>query len=294
MVDLPLRNVSGLCGVRAMVRRYEVFTRIAAIAMLSLSGRRSLCAQAGVLAGTITRDSAGTGVAGAEILIPALNRSAIANGEGRFRLESVPEGRYEIIVRHIGFESLIDTLLFGPRAQIDRRFQLTETPAQLEPTVTTAPQRKYIAPALRDFEERRHQGFGHFISDEELRRDESRDLANIIVSQMPGLTRFRVPSDDQGGHGQIYVGSARKCGDGPAILSCRGQGSYCPVTLYIDGVVVFNSANNRSTADIPDLTSLQATDYAGIEFYAGGATMPTKFNFTSSGCGALLLWSRER
>jgi hypothetical protein len=66
------------------------------------------------------------------------------------------------------------------------------------------------------------------------------------------------------------------------------------VTLYVDGVVVFNSANNKSTADIPDLALFRAADYAGIEYYAGGASMPTKFNFTSSGCGVLLLWSRER
>jgi hypothetical protein len=277
-----------------MLRRQMMFSRIAGFALLLLGGRRTLVAQASVLSGTIARDSAGTAVAGAEVLLPALKRSATTNDAGAFRLEKLPAGRYEVMVRHVGFEPLIDTVQFDQGSHVDRRFLLTEKPAHLEPTVTTAPERKYIAPALREFEERRRQGFGHFITDEELRKDESRDMANIIIGHLPGLARFRVPNDGQGGHGQTYIGTARKCGDGPAFLSCRSGGSYCPVTLYVDGVVVFNSANNKSTADIPDLTLFRAADYAGIEYYAGGASMPTKFNFTSSGCGVLLLWSRER
>jgi hypothetical protein len=277
-----------------MFGRQLMFSRIAGLGLLLLGGRRTLVAQASVLSGTIARDSAGTAVAGAEVLLPALKRSAMTNDAGAFRLEKLPAGRYEVIVRHIGFEPLIDTVQLDQGTQVDRRFLLIEKPAALEPTVTTAPERKYIAPALRDFEERRRQGFGHFITDEELRKDESRDMANIILGHMPGLTRFRVPNDGQGGHGQTYIGTTRKCGDGPAFLSCRSGGSYCPVTLYVDGVVVFNSANNKSTADIPDLMLFRGADYAGIEYYAGGASMPTKFNFTSSGCGVLLLWSRER
>jgi hypothetical protein len=40
--------------------------------------------------------------------------------------------------------------------------------------------------------------------------------------------------------------------------------------------------------------ALTAIRWRRLGDWIGGASMPTKFNFTSSGCGVLLLWSRER
>jgi hypothetical protein len=40
--------------------------------------------------------------------------------------------------------------------------------------------------------------------------------------------------------------------------------------------------------------SIATAQTGAIEFYAGGASLPVQFNRTSSGCGALLLWTRDR
>ena len=44
----------------------------------------------------------------------------------------------------------------------------------------------------------------------------------------------------------------------------------------------------------PNLRSMDVSTYAGVEFYQGGSTLPPQYNITDSGCGVLLLWTRER
>jgi hypothetical protein len=42
-----------------------------------------------------------------------------------------------------------------------------------------------------------------------------------------------------------------------------------------------------------DLEKLAVSDFAGIELYAGGASVPPQYNKTNNICGVLLLWTRE-
>jgi len=43
-----------------------------------------------------------------------------------------------------------------------------------------------------------------------------------------------------------------------------------------------------------DLEKMRVNEYAGIEYYPGGSTIPTQYNRTGSSCGVLLFWTRER
>jgi len=40
--------------------------------------------------------------------------------------------------------------------------------------------------------------------------------------------------------------------------------------------------------------TMNVNDYAGVELYAGRATLPVQYNVPDSGGGVLLLWTRER
>ena len=101
-----------------------------------------------------------------------------------------------------------------------------------------------------------------------------------VVGHMPGINTFMVKSG--GSIMREYVSSGRKA-----------RNAQCPVTLYLDGVRIYDSA--KDTLDqMPDLSRYNTRDYAAVEFYAGGASVPIRYNETSSGCGVLLLWTRER
>jgi hypothetical protein len=62
------------------------------------------------------------------------------------------------------------------------------------------------------------------------------------------------------------------------------QNDGCPVDVWIDGANVADD----------NLNGMAVNEFAGVEFYAGGATLPPQYNKTGSSCGVLLLWSRER
>jgi len=81
-------------------------------------------------------------------------------------------------------------------------------------------------------------------------------------------------------------------GAGRSGIKVRG----CWVTLYLDGAKIYDASMTErdSTYRPPDMGRMDGTDLGGIEYYAGGATMPPQFNATGSNCGTLLLWSRER
>jgi len=265
--------------------------RSAAAMILIAAAAVQSAAQTGVISGTVYRDSAGHQLAAAEVLLPDLNRHVSANWAGEFKFVQLPAGRHVIVIRHVGFTPLTDTVDVANGATIDREFILTEQPASLDTVTVKASPRRYISPALQEFEERRKAGFGHFIDEEEMRKNNERRLIDVIQGHVPGVSTFNMK-----GSGSIvgeYLASGRKCGAGPTFLSCKGGPQPCPVTRCV--VHHYTVEVQRDDArQMPDLSRYNTRDYAGVEYYAGGASMPVKYNATSSGCGVLLLWTRER
>jgi hypothetical protein len=241
----------------------------------------------GTLIGVVVRDSVGTAVGGAEVRLSGVQQSVTTNYLGEFRFTGVAQGRHELSIRRIGFLPYSDTVDFSAGGRVAREFMLVEQPVALDSVrVNAAGERKYISPALNGFEERRKAGFGHFITDSVLRRNEDRSLATVLVSFIPGIRLAR--------GGTTYISSTRKCGAGPAILTCRGAAVQCPPSMYVDGVLAYNASLQVDAVRRPDLDQMPVREFAGIEYYAGGATVPAQYNRTSNDCGVLLLWTRER
>ncbi len=66
-----------------------------------------VCPAAGDLSGRIIDAGSGGAVEGAAIRIPELGLGTSSDPAGRFRLTTVPDGVYTIVVNHIGYEELI-------------------------------------------------------------------------------------------------------------------------------------------------------------------------------------------
>jgi hypothetical protein len=267
---------------------FRHFTSAVGGLALPALGAAALAAQTATLGGTVVADSLGHPVTGADVSIPSLGRRTTTNYLGEFKFSALPGGLLVVSVRRLGFAPFRDTVTIVDGRLSNRDFQLVEQARQLDSVTVTAPERKYISPGLAEFEERRKQGHGHFISEEVLRKSEDHGLVELVLGQIPGLSRF---NPDPRRPTATFVRTTRKCAAGPAILGCRGGSSACPVTLYLDGQMIYSAARGD---DVPDLNLFHVRDYAGIEYYAGGATAPLKYNVTDSGCGLLLLWTRER
>jgi hypothetical protein len=131
------------------------------------------------------------------------------------------------------------------------------------------------------------------VAETTLRAMDNRQLAEVLTSQVSGLQIIRRGSES-------FVASSRNTKQSDRVLTSPGQRSTaaCYSTVYLDGVIIFDMSSatrlSRGGAPIqpPNLSDYAVSHLAGIEFYAGEASAPPGYRHT--GCGLLLLWTRER
>jgi hypothetical protein len=274
-------------------------------------------AQTATFGGAIVRDTLGHGVSGVLVALIGLNRSDTTDARGEFKFDGLPAGRVVVTVRKVGFQVITDSVVLVKGENPEREYVLEQTVVALSSVKTMASATEPVAesstPARRFAEHAKNSPTGRFVSDSVLRLYDSQHLSELLVSRVPGLRVYHPDPVHQSS--AEYLGSARSSCDGP-VFSC-GNGSPCPVTLYLDGAVVFNPSEGRMVAatrapppvdglanpskaridapflTYPDLTRILVRDLTGVEFYAGGTTAPAEYSVTTT-CGLLSLWTRTR
>jgi hypothetical protein len=174
----------------------------------------------------------GEPVAGGEVRNLLNGLSAVTTSTGTLSLFFVDTAGGMLSFKKLGYEP--QTMVVANSVRDTTPVTVILKPVgQVLPTVVTNAKTtdvvQYMSPALKGFEERRHQALGHFVSEAELRK-------NDVEKQ-----------EDRG-----------------------------TLRLAARHAIV------------------QRERIRGVEYYAGGATMPPQYNGTDSGCGVLLLWTRER
>jgi hypothetical protein len=264
---------------------------IAALVVVSRPGRSQDVAT-GTIVGHVSPDTAGTrSIVGAEIEIAVLKTSVRANSAGDYRIDRVPAGRYLVVVRAIGYTPRADSVTIVAGARVVHDFALNRPPTMLDSLVSsTTPltATRYISPALRGFEERRKSGFGHFIGEEVLRKHDNSSLAREMGSRIPGLHLVLHRT-------HTHIHSTRGAANFSTLPQAEprqsGSPRGCWLNVFVDGARIYTTGNG----DAPDFARLPVNEYAGVEYYAGGATIPPQYNSTNPySCGTLLLWTRER
>jgi hypothetical protein len=242
----------------------------------------------GSLRGTIVRAGDGLPVGGADVWVTSGDRHFTTDSAGRFIGDGITAGPTVVQIRRLGYQVRRDTMTVVPGAATTRDFVVSVSATELDTVRTVSSQVSHISPALRAFENRRLSGSGYsgyFVSESELRKEGDRAIANLLPSRVSGLAAVA------GGHGEALLASSRKMCAGRAIGSCSRPSCY--VTLYVDGVMLYSAVRNVGTPP-PDMSLYQARDFAGVEFYPSGGNAPIEYSGTDSGCGTLLLWTRER
>jgi len=238
------------------------------------------------LLGVFDEDS-GQPLDGVEVMDMLTGTSALTTSTGTVSLVFLSPGGSLVRIRKLGYAVQTMSIPLSPRDTSGITVTLKRV-AELPAVVTRDSSRRYISPALRGFEERRKSGHGYFIDETVLRKEDNRSLGNLLVAHAPGATVKQMS-----GSAMFLLRSAR-CING-------GQPD-----VYVDGVALAHVPDPRwpgasrvrgggDTRDIPiDLSQFQVSDLGAVEYYPDNATMPAQFGRTSSGCGALMLWTRER
>lgn len=237
----------------------------------------------GAIVGRVVDGGTGNPVRGAEVWVPSASSTVLTDSSGVFSVGH-PTGTALLSIRRIGFEVRRDTVSVREGASEAREFRLARQAQTLDTVRVSSSHVKYASPGLQGFENRRARSEGRFISESQLRKDENRNLASLLVSHLSGLTIVA------GNNGSVFIHSTRKACGGTAFSGCIQKACYA--TIYLDGAMIYSATN--AGASPPNILQFSPSTLAGIEYYPSGGVGPAEFNRTDSGCGLLLLWTREK
>ncbi|MFN2317091.1 MAG: carboxypeptidase regulatory-like domain-containing protein [Gemmatimonadales bacterium] len=240
------------------------------LGVILLGFTTSLAAQA-TMSGIVREDSSARPLEGVEVLINGTPHRAITNASGRYLLEGLPGGIYQVIFRTVGHVPVRMDVLLTAGETTRANATLVRSDVVLDPILVTGEPMREVGLAGLGFEERRRVGLGRFIDPAELR--ESEHLRVVDLLRRHGVTVMPVP-----GRGKDVYRAYH-----PTRRNAAGQLN-CPMVTYLDGVLVV----------IDDLrTDIDISALAAVEVYRGGAQLPAQFSGAQAQCGAVVMWTRR-
>lgn len=197
------------------------------------------------------------------------------------------------------------TLLSGFCVAALANLSLAQEKPQPLPTVPVTATTELVRSAkLREFDRRRSNGIGRFLTEADLERDQHRQLSDVL-KRLPGMLMVRAKRVPGYGASAVFVVSSRGTATIEHVSPVFGRN--CPVAVWLDGVPVYRGLDRRAAApafgggtpqtggvgEPPfDINSIMTNHVAAIEFYAGPATMPPELNAAQGTCGALVIWTK--
>ncbi|HTE48131.1 MAG TPA: hypothetical protein VK636_23000 [Gemmatimonadaceae bacterium] len=182
-------------------------------------------------------------------------------------------------ITKVGYKPNVTFVKLGPLDTVPLTVLLSRAVVRLPTVITHDSAGRYISPGLQSFEERRGTSVGgQFLSEVELRKADNRKLSDVL-RRFNGMTIQCHPP-------LCEVVTTRQ------LKRLAFLGGVCYSDIYLNGALVSEGSNPSES--VHNIDEFAVRDLAGIEFYAGAASVPPEFNKTGSPCGVILLWSRER
>ena len=243
-----------------------------------------------VVRGVVRSDSGSRRLLGARVRLEPIGRVAQSDLQGRYRLDSLPAGRYAGRAQAIGYRAVEFELVLGPADTLDVDIGLTPEVVRLPDLVAKAPEAKFQSAKMEELERRRQMGLGKFLTRIDLKGKEALPLSNVLRG-LAGVRLVMRPSN---------------CGGGFAAATGRGGGAsndirlHCPaspqnlfseacyLSVYLDGAQVWA----WTQPDPPNIDDYLVGSLEGIEVYRGPSELPPQFQSTGTPCGVILLWTR--
>lgn len=190
---------------------------------------------------------------------------------GRFRITNIPAGQYLVIVRRVGYHPTSGVIDVPPSDTVRLAYTLEKLrPNELQTVVVTA-----NSPSSRmvGFEARRKAAVGEFMTADQINARNS-----VFTTELIRNFKSVNVSPNHANAITTYYALSHREGGNPSTGAC-------PMQVYLDQVPLPTPFNL-------DLLP-QPRDLAGIEVYAGAATIPPEFNGYNRGCGVILVWTKE-
>jgi hypothetical protein len=257
--------------------------------------------QTTVITGVVV-DSALRPLQNVEVVVTGLSITARTNAQGRYRLTDVPKGTHMLTVRLVGYAAISAAVTVAGEAEITKDFSLRPSQTVLDSVAVRA---KMNDPRMDEFEEHRKLRLGHFLTREDLAKNEGRRMSDLL-SMIPGLGIV------QGRAGRGFILSKRyiiplselkdSCDPNkpsppgaklfrPTRMEAQeGKICGCYAQVYLDGSLM----NPGQPTDPFDVNTISTTQLEGIEYYASPAETPAKYSRLNSPCGVYVMHTRRQ
>ena len=245
--------------------------------------------------GLVLTDSTQQPLGDAEIVFPGLSKMARTDERGAFRLTDIPPGDHQVLVRRVGYGPLDTRITFASNQNLNKRIFLSRFVA-LDSVVVTA---KASDMWVREFEENRRAGFGHFFDRAELAKREGRSTSSVLA-EIPGVYIVQGKGSHAwvGGGVRTPFGQQRANPDlADAAQGARSGGCYAQV--YLDQALIFGGRkfpekNGHMTFEpLFDINTIPPEQIEAIEYYADRAQTPGRYAAKGAECGVLIIHTRR-
>lgn len=249
--------------------RLRVHARLLVVATLGLFSIQPARAQTGVIDGVVT-DSSAAPVSGARVTIKGLSLEVTTPESGRFRFNGVPPGLYVMTIGKLGYKSALTTIRVAAGDTLRPAYELIPTGGtvlgEVKVTGTSS------SPTRQDFDARRALGRGKFMTEEEIDKRSSAGATELLRTF--SAVNVVAPLGSRSASAPVYYAMSRRDGT-----------NSCPMAVVVDG---FQRPIPYDLSELPSPKEIM-----GIEVYAGNATIPVQFARWNSGCGLILVWTRD-
>ena len=232
-----------------------------------------------VFKGVVTTNAGNQPLSGVEVNFKEANRSVRSGDDGRFVVAGLAAGKYNVTVRRPGFRPLTGDVTLGAADTIDYKFNMLSEVTGLSAVevVDTS-----VPPQLREFDRRRRTTGGSFLTQADLSRTGSQNLANIIRTKVSGFDLVRHPS----GSGTALASKHK------GITSFAPQGmNDCYAQIWLNGQIFWGASVIKDDYP-PRLEDFNIQEISAIEFYRGGGEVPPELNMRGSNCGVAMIWTQ--
>jgi hypothetical protein len=228
---------------------------------------------------SVADGSSGAPLENAEVKLVDANITAKTDWSGEARISNVSPGKHKFEVRHSGYDVLnVELLVEGDSTGPVFRLASTTPAPSLQPVTVNAQQ---PPSSLKDFEARRAQKIGKYLTADQLAAQGDRALISVVVQAFSGL--MAAPDPSRTGRDVLMTRRANARLDQnnmPANKHYLSE-SHCGVDIYLDG------SQFRD-----DLDAIRTGDLVGVEYYPMSAA-PGQYRRLSDSCGVLLLWLKR-
>jgi Carboxypeptidase regulatory-like domain len=239
-----------------------------------------LVAQAGVISGQVLADKTERPIANARIELRATPFATRSDSAGRFQLKDIAAGDYVVVIRAIGYDSLVANVRLAARDAVDADFLMTSS-VQTLAAVKVEADGSLDRLRLAEFDERRALGQGRFLDRGVFEKNAASQVDVVIIGRVPGLRSARVA-------GKTVLTSSRSRGCYPQVI--------------VNGISVWNGmpggpdVKRNVETMLFDVNMLRNEEIIGFEWHNPAST-PLKYNATSgagggSFCGTAIFWTK--